>query len=144
MSNFSELANVRIGEVEKPKPNPEGHYKALFCGPAKEHKAKSGNLALRFPFKLIEAGEDVNAEELEAAGGLPDKEFALDFWMSPDARYRFTEFAKAMGVGEDLTIVEAAEALAGSGQPFMIQAKREADQNDPEKFYTRFDNPTAA
>lgn len=139
-ASFAELANVKVGEVERPKPIPPGHYQAQFTGPAKEHKARSGNLALRFPFKLIGAGDDVDQDELEAAGGVPDKEFNLDFWMSPDARYRFTEFAKAQGVSEDLNIIEAAEQLVAAG-PFMIQAKQETNPENAEQVYTRFDNP---
>ena len=139
-ATFAELANVKVGEVERPKPTAVGHYSAQFTGPAKEHKARSGNVALRFPFKVTGALDDVDADDLEACGGLPDKEFALDFWMSPDARYRFTEFAKAMGVSEELNIIEAAEALIGAG-PFQIEAKQETDSEDPNKVYTRWDNP---
>jgi len=143
-ASFSELANVKVGEVERPKPIPTGHYQALITGPAKEHKAKSGNIALRFPFKLVAAGDDVDADELEAAGGLPDKEYAIDFWMSPDARFRFTEFCKSMDISEELNLIEAAEALAGSGRPFLIEAKQEASKDNPEQIFTRFDNPVAA
>ena len=144
MSAFSELANVRLGDVERPKPLPNGHYLAQLTGPAKEHKAKSGNLGLRFPFRLVGPGEDVDQEELATLGGLPEKDYTIDFWMSPDARYRFTEFAASMGAGEDMNIVEAAEYLAGCGRPFLIEAKQEPSQDDPEKVYTRFDNPVAA
>lgn len=141
LGNFADLANVKVGEVEAPKPLPNGHYKAMFTGLMKPHKAKSGNQAMRFPFKLVEAGEDVDADELANAGGLPDKEFTYDFWMSPDARYRFTDFGKAMGHTDDLNLLELAEALATSGDPFLIEAKQEPNQNDPSKFFTRFDNP---
>jgi hypothetical protein len=144
MTNFAELAQVRVGDVEKPKPLPEGHYIAQFTQPMKQHSAKSGNVAMRFAFKLIGASEDVDQDELAAAGGLPDKEFNLDFWMSPDARYRFTDFGKAMGAGEDLNLIELASWLIEENKPFLIQSKQEADRNDPEKVYTRFDNPTSA
>lgn len=145
MTSFAELAQVQVGNVEKPKPLPEGHYQAVITGPAKEHKAKSGNLALRFPFKLVAPGDDVDADSLEAAGGLPtDKEYFLDFWMSPDARWRFTEFGKAIGaVNDSMNLVEAAEAVSGSGTPFLLQAKQQASQNNPEAIFTTFDNPTA-
>jgi len=144
MTNFAELAQVRVGEVEKPKPLPEGHYIAQFTQPMKQHKAKSGNVAMRFAFKLVGAGDDVDQEALDSAGGLPDKEFNLDFWMSPDARYRFTDFGKAMGASDDLNLIELAEYLITENKPFTIQAKQETDSNDPEKVYTRFDNPTSA
>lgn len=143
-ATFAELANTKVGEVERPKPLPDGHYQAVFCGKAKEHKAKTGNIALRFPFKLTAAEDDVDTDALEAAGGIPDKEYTIDFWMSPDARWRFTEFAKGMGVNEELNLIEAAEELAGSGQPFIIQAKQEASESNAEAIFTRFDNPVAA
>jgi hypothetical protein len=145
MTSFAELAQVKVDTVERPKPIPAGHYQAVIVGPAKEHKAKSGNLALRFPFKLVGPGEDVDADALEAAGGLPtDKEFYLDFWMSPDARWRFTEFGKTLGGPTDVNLIELAEWIAGSVQPFLIQVKQEAAQDNPEQIYVRFDNPTAA
>lgn len=144
MTTFAELAQVEVGSVERPKPMPEGHYQALITGPAKEHIAKSKNLALRFPFKLVAPGEDVDADALEEVGGVPDKEYYLDFWMSPDARWRFTEFGKAIGaVNDEMNIIEAAEAVAGCGTPFLIQAKQEANPDNPEQIFTRFDNPTA-
>lgn len=142
--NFADLAQVRVGEVEKPKPLPDGHYLAQFTGPMKQHKARSGNVAMRFPFKLVQAGDDIDQDELAAAGGLPDKEFNLDFWMSPDARYRFTDFGKAMGASDDLNLIELASWLIENNQPFSIEQKKQQDESDPEKFYTRFDNPTAA
>lgn len=150
MTSFAELAQVQVGTIERPKPLPEGHYQAVITGPAKEHIAKSKNLALRFPFKVVAAGEDVDAEALEAAGGLPDKEYYIDFWMSPDARWRFTEFGKAIGaVNDSMNLMEAAEAVAGCGTPFLIQAKQEmgGDESTPadqRPVFTRFDNPTAA
>lgn len=142
--NFADLAQVRVGDVEPPKAIPDGHYQAIFTGPMTQHKAKSGNVAMRFPFKLVAPGDDVDAEALEAAGGLPEKSFNLDFWMSPDARYRFTDFGKALGASDDMNLIELAEWIIENNAPFMIQAKQEADSRDPEKFYTRFDNPTAA
>lgn len=145
--NFSELGQVKANTVERPKPMPEGHYLAQFSGPMTEHKAgKSGNLAMRFPFKLVGAGEDVDAEELAAAGGLPtDKSFHIDFWMSPDARYRFTDFAcKAQGLSDDLNLLELAEALIQENKPFSIQNKHRAKDDDPETIFNDWQNPAAA
>ena len=143
--NFSDLAQVKAADVKPPVCLPEGHYIAQFSGPMKEHKAKSGNLAMRFPFKLLGPGEDVDAAALEQAGGIPDKEFSLDFWMSPDARFRFTDFAcKAQGLSDDLNLVELAEQLITENKPFLIQNKPRQSEDNPEVFYNNFDNPTAA
>lgn len=146
--DFAELAQVKVGEVERPKPLPEGHYIAKFTKPMTQHKAKSGNVAMRFAFKLVEATDDVDQDQLAAAGGLPDKEFTLDFWMSPDARYRFTDFGKAMGATDDLNLIELASWLIEADKPFTIQAKQtQSDRTEADGspiFFTNFDNPTAA
>lgn len=144
IASFADLKNVKVGDVERPKPVPIGHYVSQFTGMMKEHKAKSKNLAMRFPFKLVAPADDVDQAELEAAGGIPDKEFALDFWMSPDARWRFTEFGKAMGHSDQLGLLELAEALATAGDPFLIEVYHEVGENakpeDPP--FMRFQNPT--
>lgn len=149
--NFSELGQVTANTVERPKPMPEGHYLAQFAGPMSEHKAgKSGNLAMRFQFKLVGAGEDVDAEELQKAGGIPDKTYHIDFWMSPDARYRFTDFAcKAQGLSDDLNLLELAEELIKENKPFSIQNKhRTGDEPDPitgqPVVFNDWQNPAAA
>lgn len=143
-ATFAELANTKVGDVTRPPALPEGHYQAVFTGKAKEHKAKSGNIALRFPFKLTSAEDDVDTDALSEAGGIPDKEYHVDFWMSPDARWRFTEFAKGMGVNEDLNLIEAAEELAGSGTPFIISCTQGTSERNPDSIFNNFDNPVAA
>lgn len=138
---FSDLAQVKVGEVERPKPYPEGKYRAVITGPATEHKAKSGNLALRFPFRPVELVEG-DEEALAAAGGIKqDRLEKIDFWMSPDARYRFTEFAKTLGASDDLNIVEAAEHVAGCGNTFLIDAKHRTSEKDPNQVFVDWDNP---
>lgn len=146
LANFSDLANVKANTVEAPKALPAGHYTAQFTGPMKPHKAaKSGNQAMRFSFKLLAAGDDVNADELEAAGGLPDKEFNLDFWMSPEARYRFTNFAcNEMGLSDDMNLIELAEALIAENKPFSIQNKPRQSEDNPDQWFNQWDNPASA
>ena len=120
LGSFSELADVKGNEVERPKPLPQGHYSCLITGMWKENKAKSGNLSMRFPVKIVEALSDVDADELAEAGSKPlEREYTIDFWMSPDARWRFTEFCKAMDIDQSLNLLEMAEQLATCGEPFM-------------------------
>lgn len=146
LANFGDLANVTANTVERPKALPAGHYIGQFTGPMKPHKAaKSGNQAMRFSFKLIAAGDDVDQGALEAAGGLPDKEFNLDFWMSPEARYRFTDFACGeMGLSDSMNLLELAEALIAENKPFSIQNKPRQDEEKPDQWYNQWDNPASA
>jgi hypothetical protein len=149
--NFADLAQTKVADVERPKPIPEGHYLAQITGPMTQHKAaKSGNVAMRFPCKVIGAGEDVDQAEFNAArtgqdGNSKDVKFNLDFWMSPDARYRFTDFGKAQGASDDLNLIELAEWLVGDGnKPFLIQNKHRVDEQNADNVFNNFDNPTVA
>lgn len=143
--NFADLAQVKAADVKPPVLLPTGHYTCQFAGPMKQHKAKSGNVAMRYPFKVLAPGSDVDDNDLESAGGIPDKEYALDFWMSPDARYRFTDFAcKAQGLSDELNLIELAEALISENKPFTLEAKHEPNDDPDKPPYLRWDNPTAA
>lgn len=138
---FAALANTKLGDIKDPVKLPIGHYQAQFTGPFKEHTAKSGNQAARFPMRVIAPGDDVDAAELEAAGGLPDKEFTYDFWMTPESLYRFRDVAKNIfEVGEQAELAEALEIVGSSGTPFLIEVKHEQDSRDPTKSYVRLDN----
>lgn len=146
MSFFAGLANTKVGDIKPPVMIPVGHYQAQITGQFKEHKARtSGNVAARFPFRLIAPGDNVDASALaEALGdkGLGDKEHTIDFWMSPDALYRFTNFASAVfEVPADAGLMEALETVGTAGTPFLIEVKHEPDQKDPTRIYLRFDNP---
>lgn len=159
LGNFGELANVKASDVKRPVPHPVGHYRAIVAGLMKPHKAKSGNQAMRFPVKILEAGSDVDAQALAdftAAGGSVEREITIDFWMSPDARFRFTDFCAGMGLTKgDPNLLELAERLATSNKPFTLQAKHESPKDEagndrllnedgtPTTPFVRWDNPTA-
>lgn len=152
--NFADLAQVKVGDVEPPKALPEGHYLAQITGPMTQHKAaKSGNVAMRFPCKILGPStdpQDVDQADYEASLTKKDgtqkdpPAFNLDFWMSPDARYRFTDFIKAMGASDSMGLIEAAEWLVGEGnKPFLITNKHRVAEDDSGKIFNNFDNPTA-
>lgn len=139
--DFNSLINNRAGDVKPPATLPTGHYEATIVGAMTPHKARSGNVAMRFPMRLLAPTDDVDAEQLQEAGGIPDKTYNLDYWMSADAQFRFTDFAKSVGVfDENLTLAELAEKLVEESPTFTVEIKHETDQNDPEKVYMRIDN----
>lgn len=151
--NFSDLAQIKATDVSRPTPLPAGHYLAQITGPMTEHKAaKSGNVAMRFPCQILGPGEDVDTQEYDAAltnkdGSRKDPpKFNMDFWMSPDARYRFTDFAcKVQGASDSMNLIELAEYVVGEGnKPFSIQNKPRQSDDDPDLWFNNFDNPTSA
>lgn len=140
--DFNSLISTSAEAVKPPVLVPTGHYGAMISGPMTPHSARSGNVAMRFPIKLTEARDDVDAEMLADAGGIPDKTYNLDFWMSPDAQYRFTDFCKSCGVDiSNMTLSQLAEVLVENAQDFTVEVKHEADSENPEKVYMRIDNP---
>src|SRR5207253_10121319 len=97
---------------------------------------KSGNIAMRFPCKVLGPGDDVDADEYRQAAGDKEPKFNMDFWMSPDARYRFTDFGKSMGASDDLNLLELAEFLVGEGnKPFTVTNKPRQDEEKPDTWY---------
>lgn len=144
IGSFSDLANIKGSDVKPPVTLPIGHYNAMIAAPAKEHKAKSGNVAMRFGFQLLSAGDDVDQEKLAEAApeGLPDKHINLDFWMSPDARFRFTDFARSCGIDVDnLNLIEIATELFERKQNFLIECKHEPNEDPNKPAWVRWDNP---
>jgi hypothetical protein len=141
--NWNDLAGTRVGEVEPPKHIPGGHYMSLIVGAGKvENKGKNKTLVITYPIKLTEPLEDVDMEAFQASDGFKDG-YDLSFWLTPASLYRFTEFGKALGASDDLSVPEMAEYLATCGEAFVIQAKQEADEKNPKRIYLRFDNPTS-
>ncbi len=153
MSNpidWASAMNTKASEVRDPVKVLAGWYLATFTGAASQHKAKSGNVGAKFPFRLVEAGEGVDLEALAENGGLPDRNFDYVFWLSPDAQFMIRDFALAMGIEGDPTIGEICEYLAGCGKPFRIRAYYEDDSEGRTnsdgsiRSYLRFDNIAAA
>lgn len=145
MSTFEELANIKAGDVKPPVNLPAGHYEVMVAGPATAHKAKSGNVALRFPVQILEAGDDVDQDGLQAAienRPLGERKFNMDFWMSPDARYRWTDFCRSVGVYDDeLTITQLAERFVEEKPRFTAELRYEDNTEDPTKPpFPRWDN----
>lgn len=127
--NFSDLSNVKLKDATPPPLIPEGWYQGQITGLMKQRNAKSGNLGLEFPFILAAALDDVDAEALEAAGGLPKKTFSYTWWMSEEARFRFADFGRSLGKSDDLGIVELAEEIGSEMPVFKVQVKHEQRQD---------------
>jgi hypothetical protein len=139
--NWNDLAGTRVGEVEPPKHIPNGHYQGLIVGAGKvENKGQKKTLVITYPIKLQEPLADVDMEAFEGSDGFKDG-YELQFWLTPASLYRFTDFGKALGASDDLSVPEMAEYLATCGEAFVIQASTQADDKNPKRQYLRLDNP---
>ena len=85
--------------------------------------------------------DDVDADEFQASDGFNAKGYNLDFWLTPASLYRFTEFGKAMGGTDDMTVLELAEYLATCGEALVVAVGHRPDEKNPERVYLDIDNP---
>jgi hypothetical protein len=94
--SFESILDTPAAGVERPKPLPIGTYTAVIKGLYEEiTSSKTQTPGVQFTFALTSAGEDVDAEELEALGGITDKFLknnSTTFWTTPTAAWRLTEF----------------------------------------------------
>jgi len=139
--NWNDLAETKVGEVERPPLRPIGHYVGVISGKAETgESSKKGTLFATFPVQVNEALDDVDAEELTASGGVPFKG-ECTFWLSPKALWMFTEFAKGMGDSDEHNILESIEWLESCGEPIVFQGAHEPNEKNPERPYFKLQNP---
>ena len=72
-------------EVVRRPPLPAGSYVCTVTGWREDKSAKKGTKYHEFDFRPIEALDDVDADELEAAGGIDGKTLKNKYWITEDA-----------------------------------------------------------
>ena len=138
---WGDLAQTKVGDVEAPKSIPDGHYMALITGRGEVgNRGKKKNLRIAYPMKLTEPMDDVDSDDFAASDGFKDS-YILEFWLTADSLYRFTDFGKGMGASEDYSVPEMAEWLASCGEPFVIKATNEPSSRNPERSFLNLDDP---
>lgn len=139
--SWNDLASTKIGEVERPPLRPQGHYVGVISGRAETgESAKKGTLYATFPVQVNEALDDVDADELAAAGGASFKG-ECTFWLSPKALWMFTEFSTSMGASDEYNVPETLEWLADCGEPIVFTGIHEPNEKNPERPYFKLQNP---
>lgn len=139
--DWNQLANTKLGDVERPPLRPQGHYVGVISGKAETgESSKKGTLFATFPVQINEALEDVDADQLAEAGGANFKG-EVTFWLSPKALWMFTEFGKQMGASDELGVMELMEWLSESGEPIVFQGTHEPNEKNPDRPFFRLQNP---
>ena len=138
--NWSDLANTKTGDVERPPLRPIGHYVGVFSGKAETgESSKKGTLYATFPVQIQEALEDVDADQLAEAGGANFKS-EYTFWLSPKALWMITEFGKSMGASDELNVMELIEWLGDTGEAIVFQGTHEPNDRNPDRPFFRLQN----
>lgn len=114
-ANFASILDTPSNEVERPKPLPQGSYIAQVVGmPRYDKSSKKQTEFAEFTLQLLEAGEDVDPDELKDVGGLKGKTIKATYYLTETALWRYKDFLDHCGAGdEDATLRERGEAAAG-------------------------------
>jgi len=103
--NFGALLDTAPSEVERPKPMPEGSYLWVVQGlPEFGKSSKKQTEFVAFTLKCLQAGPDVDLDELEEMGGIADKTTKATFYITETALYRLKEFLEHCGVEEGTSL----------------------------------------
>lgn len=109
--SFGALLDTPGSEIERPKPLPVGSYTAMVMGLPRQDKSKNkGTEFVEFTLKLLEAQDDVDADELKAMGGLVDKTIKDTYYITEGSLWRLKDFLENCGIDlDDSSLREAIE-----------------------------------
>ena len=101
-ASFESILDTPATEIDRPKPLPAGTYDAIVKGlPEYGESSQKKTPFCRFTYAIQAAGEDVDAEEIEAIGGLEGKTIRDTYYTTPDAIFRLTDTLERMGIDAD-------------------------------------------
>jgi hypothetical protein len=112
---LQEILNQPLAEIQAPIPYPPGKYLCLVDGPpvVTEKQGENYQGFADFELKLIQAGPDVDLDQLQKALGgknLTDKTIRRRFFLSKDSAWRMKRF-----LHDDLGIEPGTLGRAGGG-----------------------------
>lgn len=97
--NFTSILDKPSEDAERPKPMPAGTYQCVIKGMPEFGKSdKKQTDYARFTLQPLQADEDVDQEELDAAGGLATRTVPVTFYITENSEYRLREFLDQAGV----------------------------------------------
>lgn len=132
---FSSLLSKPASDFERPKPAPQGTYLAAVHGlPRFDKSSKKQTEFAEFTVNLLEAGSDVDPEELATYGGVVGKQMKATFYLTEGAMFMLREFLAALGLDE--TQYESTGAMIDDtpGQQFLATVTHEVSQDGKSTF----------
>lgn len=111
------LDEVPLGEIEKPKPLPEGAYRAIIKKIDYGKSAEKKTPYVRFHLEIVEA-INVDENELESYGAVNGKKTKVDFYVTENTKHNLKDFLiNHLGIEAD-------------GQSFLSQIIPEAQNRE--------------
>lgn len=79
--NFENILSAKLGEIERPKPQPEGSYNNMIVDYEFSESARNHTPCVIFHLRPIEAGPDVDVAALEEFGPLTEAKGKVTFYL---------------------------------------------------------------
>lgn len=97
--NFTSILDEAPTEINRPKPLPAGTYECVVQGqPRYDKSSKKQTDFVEFTLRPVAAGDDVDEDELNEAGGIDGKTIRATYYLTEDAVYRLDEFHSHCGI----------------------------------------------
>jgi hypothetical protein len=137
--NFASILDEAPGEVRRAPPAPAGtyHCKVGQWEPGQSSKKKTP--FIKFALRPLMALEDVDAEQLEEAGGIEGRNLSVTFYITEDAVAMLDEFHQNCGL--DLKTLEAQGVSRRARNDMVMNADvlavvtHRVDEQDPSRVF---------
>ena len=92
-TDFQDILNTPLKEIERPKPYPVGSYIALVEGlPSFDKVGENQTPCVDFNLRFLSANDDVDKLQLVEAGGINGKAIRHRLFLTKDAAWRLKKF----------------------------------------------------
>jgi hypothetical protein len=130
--DFRELLKKKADDAKRPPAWPAGHYYGKLGKFVLGDQNKNNTPYVRFSVQATGPGDDIDPTELQDEDGKPiditKRNFTRDFFLTPEADYRLTEFIKSLGI--DTTGRDFAELLPETtGADVIFELSKQPSQN---------------
>lgn len=134
MVDFSKLSVLqqRTGEVERPKPIPNGTYDAVVTAREFGESNQKKTPYVRFTFGGLSPNDDVDHEALAGYGGmakLGEAKPRVDYYLTADALFRLTDMLKRLGLSDSNTVEQNIEQAMGKPCKIVIHHRPSQDNS---------------
>lgn len=128
---FASILDEAPTEVIRKPPLPVGTYLGI-VGSWEDGDRENGPFG-RFPLRLVSAMEDVDAEELEAPGGLEGRIIWRSFW--DNEAEKLDDFHEHCGLDLSEKASRRMRNQEVVNAQVLVNVKHRVDKNDPSKVY---------
>lgn len=136
--DFTQLLDNNLGEIEKPKPMPQGSYVAIIKKSEFDKSSKKQTPFVRYHLELVQALDDVDEEDLQEFGEVAGKTTRVDFYLTEGALFQLQDFL-LYHVGLDMEGKPLKEAIPEAiNQQVGVRIKHEHSE-DGQNTYARVD-----